>query len=58
MLHLVDVDYSTFGGLKDIELSLGSELFDAMAHLAALSSESLSLSERFEYLYIPIHQRS
>ena len=41
MLQLADVDTSNPQGLVDIELSLGSSLFDAMAHLVALSSVSL-----------------
>ncbi len=41
MFQLPDVDTSNPQGVADIELALGSSLFDAMAHLVALSSVSL-----------------
>jgi hypothetical protein len=41
MLQLPDIDTSNPQGVADIELALGSSLFDAMAHLVALSSLSL-----------------
>ncbi len=41
MLQLPDIDTSNPQGVAVIELALGSSLFDAMAHLVALSSLSL-----------------
>jgi len=52
MLQLIDVDHATTEGLEKIERSLGSKLFDAMAHLAALSSESFYQSKYFEPINI------
>ncbi len=52
MLDLLDVDHATAEGLKSVECALGSALFDAMAHMMALSSESFYFTKKLDRIVI------